>query len=193
MTLTFTCSISVAQDGNSDVRTMLFAALGCNIAWGIIDGVFYVFASVAERTRNYNTLVTLRETVDPGLARNLIVDSLPPVIGSVMKTEEIETVRRRLLELPEPPKTTGLRRTDIVGFLTIFALVVSVTFPVVIPFLVFPKVILALRLSNAVAVAMLFATGARLGKASGRLRLRNGTIFVIIGVVMVGICVALGG
>ena len=39
MVLTFTGSLSVAQAGHDDVRAMLIAALGCNIAWGIIDAV----------------------------------------------------------------------------------------------------------------------------------------------------------
>ena len=37
MVLTFTCSFSIAGSGRSEVRTMLLAALGCNVAWGIID------------------------------------------------------------------------------------------------------------------------------------------------------------
>ncbi len=39
MVLTFTGSLSVAEAGRDDVRTMLIGALGCNIAWGVIDGV----------------------------------------------------------------------------------------------------------------------------------------------------------
>src|SRR5256885_2262829 len=42
MVLTFTGSLSVAEAGRDDVRTMLIGALGCNLAWGIIDGVLYL-------------------------------------------------------------------------------------------------------------------------------------------------------
>ena len=38
MVLTFTGSLSVAEAGREDVRVMLLGALGCNLAWGIIDG-----------------------------------------------------------------------------------------------------------------------------------------------------------
>ena len=34
MVLGFTGSLSAAQAGRSDVRTMLFGAIGCNLAWG---------------------------------------------------------------------------------------------------------------------------------------------------------------
>ena len=39
MVLTFTGSLSVAEADRGEVRTMLIGALGCNIAWGIIDAV----------------------------------------------------------------------------------------------------------------------------------------------------------
>src|SRR5204862_345440 len=42
MVLTFTGALSVAEAGREDVRTMLIGALGCNLAWGIIDGVLYL-------------------------------------------------------------------------------------------------------------------------------------------------------
>jgi hypothetical protein len=51
MVLTITGSLSVAEAGRDDVRTMLFGALGCNLAWGIIDGVLYVMGSLAEKGR----------------------------------------------------------------------------------------------------------------------------------------------
>ena len=35
MVLTFTGSLSVAEAGRDDVRTMLIGALGCNLAWRI--------------------------------------------------------------------------------------------------------------------------------------------------------------
>ena len=45
MVLTYTCSFSVAGAGREEVRTMLVGALGCNLAWGMIDAVFYLMNS----------------------------------------------------------------------------------------------------------------------------------------------------
>ena len=44
MALTFTCTLGVAIADNIQVRTMLIGALGCNLAWGIIDGGVYLMA-----------------------------------------------------------------------------------------------------------------------------------------------------
>ena len=49
MVLTFTGSLSVAEAGRDNVRTMLIGALGCNLAWGIIDAVFYLMGCLAEK------------------------------------------------------------------------------------------------------------------------------------------------
>ena len=38
MVLTSTGSLSVAEVGRSEIRHMLISALGCNLAWGVIDG-----------------------------------------------------------------------------------------------------------------------------------------------------------
>jgi len=193
MTLTFTCSISVAQDGHAEVKTMLLGALGCNIAWGIIDGAFFVMAGMAEKARNLNTLKTVRESADAELGMKLISDALPPLFASVLKPEELEAVRMRIVDMPDLPFTARLEKKDIARFFSVFALVVFATFPVVIPFILFSRVIFALRLSNAVAMAMLFAAGYKLGKARGRGRYRTGIVFVGIGALMVALCIALGG
>ncbi len=55
MTLSFTGTMSVVAQGREDVRTMLLAVLGCNIAWGIIDGILYLLGAVSERGREYQT------------------------------------------------------------------------------------------------------------------------------------------
>ena len=52
MVLTFTGSLSVAEAGRDDVRTMLIGALGCNLAWGIIDAVLYLMGCLAEKGRD---------------------------------------------------------------------------------------------------------------------------------------------
>jgi VIT1/CCC1 family predicted Fe2+/Mn2+ transporter len=50
-----------------------------------------------------------------------------------------------------------------------------------------------MRLSNAVAVALLFVAGYRLGRSSGRTPWAMGILMVVIGALMVGLCIALGG
>src|SRR5207247_5228215 len=76
MALTFTTTLSVAAAGREDVRTMLLGALGCNIAWGFVDGVFYILGTLAERHRSLTILREVRGTTDAERARSLIADAL---------------------------------------------------------------------------------------------------------------------
>ena len=61
MVLTFTGSLSVAESGRSEVRTMLIAALGCNLAWGFIDALFYLMGCLSERANNLRTWQAVRQ------------------------------------------------------------------------------------------------------------------------------------
>jgi len=49
MVLSFTCSMSAATAGHEEVRTVVIGAIGCNIAWGLVDAVMYLLAILFER------------------------------------------------------------------------------------------------------------------------------------------------
>jgi len=51
MVLTFTGSLSVATAGHEEVRGLLIGAIGCNLAWGLIDAVMYLLTILVERGR----------------------------------------------------------------------------------------------------------------------------------------------
>ena len=193
MVLTFTGSLSVAEAGRDDVRTMLIGALGCNLAWGIIDGVLYLMGCMAEKGRGLLTLRAVRQATDPSEAQRLIADALPPVVASVLEPAELETMHQRLKQLPEPPGQARLGKDDWLGAIGVFLLVFLCTFPVVIPFLFMSNAGPALRVSNAVAVVMLFVTGYLFGQMTGRNRWLVGLSMVVLGLILVGMTMALGG
>ena len=193
MVLTFTGSLSVAQAGREDVRTMLFGALGCNLAWGIIDGVFYLMGCLAEKGRALRTLRAVRKATDPEKAQKVIAAALPQAVASVLQPPELEALYRRLKELPEPPNRAQLRRDDWRGAFGVFLLVFLSTFPVVIPFIFLKNIVPAMRLSNAVAIVMLFLTGYVYGRIIGHRPWVRGVFMVVLGFILVAITVALGG
>src|SRR5213079_677315 len=112
MVLTFTGALSVAEAGREDVRTMLIGALGCNLAWGIIDGVLYLMGCLAEEGRGLCAFRAVRKTTDPKEAQRLIAGALPRVIASVLEPVELESLHQRLKQLPEPPGSARLHKHD---------------------------------------------------------------------------------
>src|SRR5207248_4373764 len=115
MVLTFTGSLSIAEAGRDDVRTMLIGALGCNLAWGIIDGVLYLMGCLAEKGWGLLTFRAVRRAADPKEAQRLMADALPSVVASALEPVEVESLYRRLKQLPEPPDHVRLRKDDLLG------------------------------------------------------------------------------
>src|SRR5215831_11076764 len=144
MVLTITGSISVAGEGREEVRTMLLGALGCNLAWGIIDGVFYLMGILSERARGIIALRALRKTTDAGDAHRIIAGALPPLLASVLAPAELEVMREKLNQLPEPPARLLPTKDDWLAAAGVFLLVFLSTFPVVIPFMFVSEARLAL-------------------------------------------------
>jgi hypothetical protein len=193
MVLSFTCSLSAATAGREEVRTMVFAALGCNLAWGLVDGVMYLMNTLAERGRGLRLLWEIRKTEDRARADRILGDALPPALATVLSSGEMDSLQRRLRALPEPPLRARLHRDDYFGALGVLLLVFASTFPMVVPFLIFQETVRALRISNLVAVILLFVLGYRLGRFTGGRPWLTGLAMMGIGILLVGITIALGG
>ena len=193
MVLTFTGSLSVAEAGREDIRAMLIGALGCNIAWGLIDGVLYLMAALAEKGRSLAAYRAVRQAADPREAERLIAGELPPVVASVLEPYDLARLRQRLADLPEPPARGRLSASDWWGALAVFLLVFLTTFPMAVPFMVMRNATSALRTSNGIAIAMLFIAGVAYGRVVGRTPWIFGISMVALGSVLVALTIALGG
>jgi hypothetical protein len=193
MVLTFTGSLSIADAGADDVRAMLIGALGCNVAWGLIDGLLYLMGSLAEKGRNLAVYRAVRNAPDPATAREALADALPPVVRSVLERADLERLHERLRTLPDPPARAELAPADWQGALAVFLLVFLTTFPVAIPFLLVDSAPRAMRLSNAVAITMLFVLGCAYGRAVHWSPWIVGVAMVVLGATLVSITIALGG
>jgi len=193
MVLTFTLSLSVTEAADDSVNTMLIAALGCNLAWGIIDGVLYLMSCLAERGRNLRTLRAVRQSSNPDEAHRIIAGALPPLVASVLQPAELETLHRRLSELPQPATGPRLQKNDWLGATAVFLLVFASTFPVVLPFVFMHDLPQALRVSNAIAIGLLFFTGYVFGRSAERNAWVMGVSMVLLGSALVGLTIALGG
>jgi hypothetical protein len=193
MALTFTCSFSVAEAGREEVRAMLVGALGCNLAWGIIDAVFYLMACFSAQGRGILTLGALRQVSNSAEAHSILARSLPPVLVSVLSESDLEGMRQKLNRIPEIPRRPRLATKDWLGALGVFLIVTLSTFPVVAPFVLIADAKIALRFSNAIAVGMLFLAGYAFGRYAGHRPWRMALVTVLLGGVMVGITICLGG
>jgi len=193
MVLSFTCAISVAEAGREDVRAMFIGAVGCNLAWGIIDAAFYLIACLTEAGRNATLLRKVQQSADPAQARETIVEALPPKVAEALEPADFERIGTHLKQLPPPPDRPRLSGQDWRGAVGVFLLVFLSTFPVVIPFLFAKEAFFAMRLSNGIAIALLFGAGHMLAGYAGLRRIPTGLAMVGIGIFLVALTIALGG
>lgn len=191
MALTFTGSLSVASE-RTEVREMLIGALGCNIAWGLVDAVMYLLGLLAERGRGLAIFRELRSTSDPERAREIILEALPPVLASSIEPAEVELLRGRLGRMAEPAGA-GLTLRDFRAAIAVFLLVFLATLPVALPFAIVHETQHAIRISNGIALGMLFVGGYVIGKHSGRQPWLSGLLMLAIGAVLVWATILLGG
>ena len=194
MVLTFTCTISAAQADRAEIRTMLFGALGCNLIWGVIDAVLYLMGALAERGRRIEQLRAIRGAATPEEGRRLLADGLPAHVASVLQQSDLELLRERLNALGELPPRPRLRKAEWLGAVGVFLWVFLITFPVAAPFVFLQNdVRLALRISNALAVVLLFLMGHEFGRYSGLRPFRTALVMVLLGGALVAATIALGG
>jgi len=193
MVLTFTGSLSVATAERGDVKTMLIGALGCNLAWGLIDGIFYLMACLADKGRSLLTYRAVRAETDAKRAERLMLDAMPSPLAAVLQDKELAEMHQRLKALPEPPERASLSGSDWRGAIGVFLLVFLSTLPVALPFLFFTDLFWAKRISNGVAIVMLFLTGYAYGRGIGRAPGFIGIAMVLLGATLVAITIALGG
>src|SRR5215472_9583878 len=112
MVLTFTGSLSVAEAGRESIRTMLIGALGCNISWGIIDGVFYLMGCLAEKGHRIRVWRRFKRAPNPEAADRVIGSVLPPMIAEQLTLAAYEAMRADLARLSDPPAHPGLERDE---------------------------------------------------------------------------------
>jgi hypothetical protein len=193
MVLSFTGSISVVSDGKAEIKDLLWAALGCNLAWGIIDAVFYLMSRFFEKGHGYSVLKKLKSTTDKTEGRKLLTDELPPVISAILKPEELNQLQERLISLEDIPKSALINWSELRTAFMILLLVFTCTFPVALPFIFINNTASALRFSNVIALLILFIGGFSVGKYAGFRPTMSGIAILVLGIILVAITMALGG
>jgi len=193
MALTFTGAVSVAESGNGAIRTMFVAALGCNLAWGLVDAVMHLVRTVTERGRLITLVRAVQGARDEQAGRAVVEQSLSRVAAGLVSPVEIGAVRARVVALRSLPARPHLGWHDILTALRIFLIVVISTFPVVLPFLMMQDVTLAQNVSRAIALAMLFLGGLALGRYAGYGSWRVGLLMAALGTALIVAINALGG
>jgi hypothetical protein len=197
MTLTFTLAadIVIQEEGRAGAREMLIGILGCNLAWGIIDGVLYVLGQVFDRGRIRRIGFQVRQATSDDEARRMVADeldeTLQPMAGESALRNFYDSIVERVRSAPPAPNP--VRREDVMGGLAAGWLVFACSFPAVLPFLFLDDPHVALRVSNAILIALLFFVGWRAALHTLVKPWLAGLTFMLAGILLVALAIPLGG
>ena len=193
MTLSITAAVRVGGgEEEGGTRALLVAALACNVAWGMVDGAMYLINTLVERRRKVRAVQELREAESDAVFRARLREYTPPGLMERLDDEQRGRFRRWLQQHGDavPGRLDG---QDVRAALLIWLLVFAATLPLVLPFLFIEDPQTALRVSQLIAVAILFSQGLRLGRWMGVAAWKAGVGFAAAGVVIDAACIALGG
>ena len=193
MALTFVGAVKAVTAGVDEGNKMFFAALGCNLAWGLADAVMYLVRTLADRGQRLKLAQTVKREQDQAIAVRALRDALPEKLEPLVEDADLERIRARLATAATLPPRATLGRDDFVGALGIFLLVVLGTFPVALPFLVIKDVTTALIASRVLTLAILFVAGCALGRYTGAGAMKAGFAMIALGVLLTMAIIALGG
>ena len=194
LTITLAAGLTVTDD-KAGVRELLLAAIGCNVAWGIIDAVMYLMNCVTVRSDKIRLIQAVQRVPDTKAALELIQTQIEPELQELVAPEEARAFSESVLKHLRRTRIsrTLLTREDLYGALACFWLVFLSCLPAAIPFFIFSRPHLALRVSNFLLIALLFFVGRKWARHTGTNQLLAGSALVAIGLALVGIAILLGG
>jgi VIT1/CCC1 family predicted Fe2+/Mn2+ transporter len=194
MVLTVTLGARLAMGEEGGARELLIAAIGCNLAWGIIDGALFVMNGMFTRGRNARIHTELKRSGESG-AIAIIARELNPRLAEVTTDDERARLYGGMLAIAArtPVQRTRIERDDLYGGIACAVLVIVTAMPPVLPFMLIDDPVRALRVSNFMLVAMLFGVGYFWAVQTNANRIGSGLAMMFTGLTLVLAAMALGG
>lgn len=190
MVLTITGTVWL---GTNSTKAIISAGIGACIAWGIVDGIIYVYSSLLERGRIALAAQEASSCSGEGCDLIAIKEELEgTIVDTLGEREKHEVAQHILMRLKPVENHTHATKDDILGGIAAGMLVFVSGVPPLLPF-VFLDGIQAMRLSSVIGLVMLYAIGYRWGSYVGRSRFWTGIIMMSVGIAITGVVIVLGG
>lgn len=196
MVLSFTLGAGlIVGEGEQATTQMLFAIIGCNIAWGLIDGAMHILSNLCDRSGKARLLDSIQKADSEQESLAVISETLDarlvPLTTADARSRLYIDILNSLRDVA--PHRTRLTRDDLLGAVACFGLVFLSAVPAVLPFLLIDDRFIALRVSNLLLLSLLFLTGWHWARATRSNPWGIGSAFLLAGLAMVGIAMFFGG
>jgi VIT1/CCC1 family predicted Fe2+/Mn2+ transporter len=176
------------------VDRVIQAALACCLAWGLVDGIFYVWEGRFERRRKNRIIKILKgenKTEAATMIDSAMNDSYLDYMDEGDRAQAIQKISQNLSK-EEPTKISWKDDLIVIGISIL--LVVGTALFVVMPFYIIEDLMDALLVSNILCIVVLFMLGFYREESESLLRkVVSGQFTALIGVIITVITVMLGG
>ena len=196
MTLTFTLGAGAFFGGSEGAsKELLYATIGCNVAWGFIDAALLLFHSLFDRGRLARLGRRIRSSSNDAAAVGLVGDELDETLAPMTDHARREALYRDVVAhvRGSERRTPRLTRADVYAAIAVFWSVFAASVPAAVPFLLIDDPWLALRASNALLIGMLFWVGYRWAGYTDLSPLRTALVLVALSMTLVAIAILIGG
>jgi VIT1/CCC1 family predicted Fe2+/Mn2+ transporter len=186
----------IQEEGREGARELLITTIGCNIAWGIIDGALFLVGHLFDRGRMRALGLAVRQASTVPGATQLVAGELDEILVPVTTDAERGALYERIagnLRSTTAAAAKRLGKEEWLGAWASFWLVFLTSLPAAVPFLLIDDAQFALRVSNGVLLALLFATGYWWSRFTLGKPWLVGLGFLAGGVGLVAVAIALGG
>ncbi|MGH6881902.1 MAG: hypothetical protein ACREFM_13395 [Hypericibacter sp.] len=196
MLLTFTLGASVlAGLDRITARHIIVAAISCNLAWGIIDAAMFAMGSLFHRAQLSRFHRLMQEAGDHATGIAAIRRVIDRRYGEYSAPEDVDHLAEGIYRTMKGRRRlrARIKRDDLMGALIVFGLVAGPSLPPALPFLFVDDPFVAIRLSNAILIGMLFLAGFRWAHHTDANPWWAGGLLALFSVALVAVAIALGG
>jgi len=195
LTITIGAGLITAED-QLDTHGLIVAAAGCNVAWGVIDAVLFLLNILFYRSQRAHFYRKLRNAASDAealaaLQEEFGLEDEPLAIDPDDRTRLYQSML--VLSSHARPARVELKGRDFIAAFAVFVLVSATAVPGLVPFLVLDDSHMALRVSNAVLISLLFLVGYWWAHYTDARPFKVAMIVLLLGVAMVLVAVVLGG
>lgn len=194
MALTVSASLYTVADGRVSAHMIATATIGCNLAWAIFDGLFYVFNARASQSHKRQVIASLRAAPDAEEFARRLQAALQAPISLVRQCVNMSELRVWLAHDEwQAQHNESSRSEDWLGGLAIEAVEVASAIPVILPLIVIADPRVAIRVAGVIAIVMMSLSGIQVARWNGQSIWLLGIGTPLIGVMLIAVCLILGG
>lgn len=191
----------IGQPDDTVIATLAVAVIGCNIAWGMADGLMNALSQYYDDVKHYKFVEMLKGSSSQEEASKNAVDAIKQdndLVGGLNVDEAgLNIIGRELARcaIKEERKFPRLgRQGATIMAITIFLNVLAALPILGIYFFTYPfGVNLATFFANLTGIGLLFYAGFAIDRKIGNHRFYAGMMMAIMGLVLLAIIIALGG